>query len=111
MFVFYRRRSSLALALAALLAAGGTSLARAGETGWVSQHVSASDLNLRTSAGQAELRHRVALAALKVCVAAWDGDLPSDCAWQARRGAQPQVDALVAAARSDTAVASAAPAR
>jgi UrcA family protein len=88
----------LSLALAALVATAAMPAARAADANTVSLRVSAADLDLRTSAGQATLRHRIAVAALKVCEAAMDGDMLEDCPWQARHRAAPQVNAMIASA-------------
>ena len=103
-------RLFLSLALAGLVAAASHP-ARAADTQTVSIIVKAGDLNLRSSAGQQALHHRIALAALKVCAEAFGGDLSDDCVQQARRGAAPQERALVAAAQGASQVAAADPAR
>jgi len=113
--IAHTRTLFLALAIAGLSTAA-TAPARAEDQDTVSRKVSAADLDLRTSAGQATLHHRIAVAALKVCEQVGGSDpltyyTASDCIKQARESAQPQLSALIAAAKSPNMVAEAGPAR
>ena len=64
------------------------------------------DLNLASAAGEATLRHRIAIAARNVC---WAADGPSlddharfeSCREKAIASASPQMNAVIASARSD----------
>ena len=91
----------LGMALAALVSASVP--ARAEDE----VQVSASDLDLRTFSGQAELRQRVVKAARKVCAPAeLRGsayyDYYNDCVKKTAAKAEAQVQSLIASSRANT---------
>jgi UrcA family protein len=102
----------LGLAAAALLAGGA---ARAADPRAPGIEVSAHDLDLRTQSGEAVLRHRVKIAANKLCgqedvSVSIVSDAFTSCVRDAVQGATPRVQALVDTARGqDHYVASASP--
>jgi UrcA family protein len=111
MSIHHCRHIHFTTVMAGLFAAFMLQPARAAEPGTVRQIVDASDLDLRSAAGQATLNHRIAIAALQVCEVALDGDLLSDCPWQARKRAGAQVNALAAGASPPAEIAVAGPTR
>jgi UrcA family protein len=103
----------LGLAVAGLINAAGTVNAGANERYTDSITVAARDLDLRTHTGAASLRHRVVVAAYKVCERVNPGELINsdafgECVQEATRHASRQVETLIAAAQGATQMASAA---
>ena len=99
-----RGRLFLALALAGLIGAGAQTPALADSPQADSITVNAQGLDLTTAAGEASLRHRVVAAAHQLCAARFAPDARSsaefmDCVRGFTRGATPQMQALVSAAR------------
>ena len=97
-------RAALILALGL---AGAMSMAQAARAADDEIQVSASDLDLRSFTGQAELRHRIARAARKLCGPAESRgsdfyDFYADCVKQTQAKAEPQVRSLIAAARGNS---------
>jgi len=108
-----RTQLFLGLALAGLLTSVGTVGARANDRATDSISVSARDLDLRTHTGAATLRHRVIVAAYKVCERGntadpLDSDAFGECVREAVRHVSQQVDTLIAAAQGGSQMASAA---
>jgi UrcA family protein len=108
-----RAKFFLGLALVGLINAAGTATARANDRQSDSIPVAARDLDLRTRTGAAMLRHRVVIAAYKVCEATNPGDqIDSDafsaCVREAVQHASQQVETLIAAAGGGSVIASAA---
>jgi UrcA family protein len=109
-------RLFLALALAGLVAAGAQTPALADSAQGDSIAVNAHGLDLTTAAGEASLRHRVVAAAHQLCAARFAPDLRGsqefmDCVRGFTRGATPQMQALVSAARGQEHVVADNPAR
>ncbi|HTZ69490.1 MAG TPA: UrcA family protein [Acetobacteraceae bacterium] len=97
-------RLFLALALAGLVAAGAQTPALADSAQGDTIAVNAQGLDLRTPEGAATLRHRVIAAAHQLCAArfvpaARSSDEFMNCVRDFTRGATPQMQALVSAAR------------
>jgi UrcA family protein len=97
-------RLFLALALAGLVAAGAQTPALADSAQGDSITVNAQGLDLTTAAGEASLRHRVVAAAHQLCAARYAPAARSseefmDCVRDFTRGATPEMQALVSAAR------------
>jgi UrcA family protein len=97
-------RLFLALALAGLIAAGAQAPALADSPPGDSIAVNTQGLDLTTAAGVASLQHRVVDAARQLCAARFAPDARGsvdfmDCVRGFTRGATPQVQALVSAAR------------
>jgi len=68
----------------------------------ITAHVRFNPVTLTTNSGVALLRDSVQTAAFRACAAVAAGSLSQGCVIRAERSAQPQVDAAIARARSDT---------
>jgi UrcA family protein len=76
--------------------------------------VPTTGLDLRSAAGASGLRHRVRIAAVKLCDAVMPtqplgSDAVVDCTSESVRGATPQMDSMIAEARSSRSYAEAGP--
>jgi len=118
MFTNFTARRLLARALLAATVAALTLPAAAAPapaaTDDVVRRVSTAGLNLTQAADRAILRHRIVVAALKVCKEVTDGDSLEqpgfrDCFQRSAAGALAQMDVQVAAARTRAMVASGTP--
>ncbi len=104
----YTSKLLLVFALASLIF---STAARAADEPSYDLAVNARNLDLCAQAGEAQLRHRVAVAAYKACIAVEPGESLSsdafdDCVRTALRQAKPLVAALVANAHANRQLAS-----
>ena len=111
-----RAKMFLGLVLAGLLTSAGTVSARANDRKTDSIHVAARDLDLRTQTGASTLRHRVLVAAHKVCDRLGQGDPMSsdafaECVRETAHTASQQAETLIAAAQGPSQLAAAGPSR